>query len=55
MTLPPRASLPSLIPESAPFSAEQRVWLNGLFAGLLFRSGGRHRLSGRWRGRQWWG
>ena len=35
MTLPPRASLPSLIPESAPFSAEQRVWLNGLFAGLL--------------------
>ena len=31
----PRAPLPSLIPESAPFSAEQRVWLNGLFAGLL--------------------
>src|SRR5712671_3528358 len=27
--------IPSLIPESAPFSAEQRVWLNGLFAGLL--------------------
>ena len=27
--------LPSLIPESAPFSAEQRIWLNGLFAGLL--------------------
>jgi sulfite reductase (NADPH) flavoprotein alpha-component len=26
---------PSLIPETAPFSAEQRVWLNGLFAGLL--------------------
>jgi sulfite reductase (NADPH) flavoprotein alpha-component len=35
MTLPPRAPLPSLIPESAPFSAEQRVWLNGLFGGLL--------------------
>src|SRR5262245_58177587 len=35
MILPPRAPLPSLIPESAPFSAEQRVWLNGLFAGLL--------------------
>src|SRR5215468_6407302 len=35
MTLPPRPSLLSLIPESAPFSAEQRVWLNGLFAGLL--------------------
>src|SRR5215468_8475267 len=27
--------MPSLIPESAPFSADQRVWLNGLFAGLL--------------------
>ena len=27
--------IPSLIPETAPFSAEQRVWLNGLFAGLL--------------------
>src|SRR6266481_5051613 len=35
MIMPPRAPLPSLIPESAPFSAEQRVWLNGLFAGLL--------------------
>ena len=33
MMQPPNA--PSLIPESAPFSAEQRVWLNGLFAGLL--------------------
>ena len=31
----PRMTLPTLIPESAPFSAEQRVWLNGLFAGLL--------------------
>src|ERR1700694_4685528 len=27
--------MPSLIPESAPFSTEQRVWLNGLFAGLM--------------------
>ncbi|HUC46724.1 MAG TPA: sulfite reductase subunit alpha, partial [Hyphomicrobiaceae bacterium] len=25
----------TLIPESAPFSAEQRAWLNGFFAGLL--------------------
>jgi sulfite reductase (NADPH) flavoprotein alpha-component len=33
MSLPPR--MPSLIPENAPFSAEQRVWLDGLFAGLL--------------------
>ena len=30
-----RPPIPSLIPETAPFSAEQRVWLNGLFAGLL--------------------
>src|SRR5262249_33765192 len=30
----PRAPLPSLIPESAPFCAAQRVWLHGLFAGL---------------------
>src|SRR5438105_14207819 len=29
------ARMPSLIPENAPFSTEQRVWLNGLFAGLL--------------------
>jgi sulfite reductase (NADPH) flavoprotein alpha-component len=27
--------LPSLIPETAPFSTEQRLWLDGLFAGLL--------------------
>ncbi len=26
---------PSLIPESAPFTAEQREWLNGFFAGLV--------------------
>ena len=30
----PPASVP-LIPESAPFSPEQRAWLNGFFAGLL--------------------
>jgi sulfite reductase (NADPH) flavoprotein alpha-component len=33
MSLPPRMA--SLIPENAPFSAEQRVWLDGLFAGLM--------------------
>ena len=27
--------IPSLLPESAPFSAEQRAWLNGFFAGYL--------------------
>src|SRR5262245_39714666 len=26
---------PSLVPESAPFSPEQRAWLNGFFAGMI--------------------
>ena len=26
---------PSLIPETAPFTPEQRAWLNGFFAGLV--------------------
>ena len=30
--LPP---IPPLLPESAPFSPEQRAWLNGFFAGFL--------------------
>lgn len=29
----------SLIPESAPFSTDQRAWLNGLFAGLISLDG----------------
>ncbi len=29
----------SLIPETAPFSADQRAWLNGLFAGLISSDG----------------
>ena len=33
MSISPR--IPSLIPESAPFTPEQRVWLNGLFAGMI--------------------
>jgi len=37
-TTPP--PIPSLIPDSAPFSAEQRTWLNGFFAGLLSLDGG---------------
>jgi sulfite reductase (NADPH) flavoprotein alpha-component len=32
-TLPP--PIPALLPESAPFTAEQRAWLNGFFAGYL--------------------
>ena len=35
MSASPRPPIPSLIPESAPFTAEQRSWLNGLFAGLF--------------------
>lgn len=32
-SLPP--PLPTLVPESAPFTPEQRAWLNGFFAGLI--------------------
>ena len=37
----------SLLPETAPFSTEQRLWLNGLFAGLMsLEAGGVTALSG---------
>src|SRR6266567_3546340 len=42
-TTPP--PIPSLIPETAPFSPEQRTWLNGFFAGLLSLDGGVNPLS----------
>jgi sulfite reductase (NADPH) flavoprotein alpha-component len=35
MSMTTRPPIPSFIPESAPFSPEQRTWLNGLFAGLF--------------------
>jgi sulfite reductase (NADPH) flavoprotein alpha-component len=35
MSMTPRLSVPSLIPESAPFTPEQRAWLNGLFAAVF--------------------
>jgi sulfite reductase (NADPH) flavoprotein alpha-component len=35
MSLTSRLPMPSFIPESAPFTPEQRTWLNGLFAGLF--------------------
>jgi sulfite reductase (NADPH) flavoprotein alpha-component len=35
--LPP--PIPSLLPETAPFSEEQRAWLNGFFAGLISLDG----------------
>ena len=42
-TAPP--PLPSLIPETAPFSPEQRTWLNGFLAGLLSLDTGLNPLS----------
>ena len=35
MNSPMRPPLAAIVPESAPFTAEQRAWLNGFFAGLL--------------------
>jgi sulfite reductase (NADPH) flavoprotein alpha-component len=35
MTVTAQPVLPSLVPETAPFSDEQRAWLNGFFAGLV--------------------
>lgn len=35
MNAPIRPPLSSIVPQNAPFSAEQRNWLNGFFAGLL--------------------
>src|SRR5262245_47440590 len=35
--LPP--PIPTLVPETAPFSPEQRAWLNGFFAGLVSLDG----------------
>ena len=35
MSVTPRSPIPSFIPKSAPFTAEQRLWLNGLFAGVF--------------------
>jgi sulfite reductase (NADPH) flavoprotein alpha-component len=35
MSVTPRPPMPSFIPESAPFTPEQRLWLNGLFAGMF--------------------
>src|SRR5262249_34985373 len=35
MNSPIRPPLSAIIPESAPFTTEQRQWLNGFFSGLL--------------------
>ncbi len=35
MTIQPKAPFPVVIPETAPFTPEQRSWLNGFVAGLV--------------------
>src|SRR5262249_29619051 len=40
MSLSTRPPFPTLIAENAPFTPEQREWLNGFFAGLLSLDGG---------------
>ena len=40
-----RPPIPSLVPETAPFTAEQRAWLNGFFAGLSLDGDGVTALS----------
>src|SRR5262245_17130223 len=45
MSAAPRPPIPQLIPDSAPFTPEQRTWLNGFFAGLVSLEGGVTALS----------
>jgi sulfite reductase (NADPH) flavoprotein alpha-component len=45
MSVTPRPPIPSFLPENAPFSPEQRAWLDGLFAGLFGLEGGVTPLS----------
>jgi sulfite reductase (NADPH) flavoprotein alpha-component len=45
MNLPTRPPLPTIIPDSAPFSPEQRAWLNGFFAGFVSLDDGVTALS----------
>src|SRR5436309_2005252 len=45
MTQSASPPIPALIPENAPFTVEQRTWLNGFFAGLFGLTGGVSPLS----------
>ena len=45
MSITPRPPLPSFLPENAPFTPEQRAWLDGLFAVLFGLEGGVTPLS----------
>ena len=40
MSIAPRPPIPDLFPENAPFTPEQRTWLNGFFAGFISLEGG---------------
>jgi sulfite reductase (NADPH) flavoprotein alpha-component len=42
---PPRPPIPSIIPDTAPFTPAQRAWLNGLFAGVFGLEGSATPLS----------
>jgi len=46
MSVSQRPPIPSFIPDSAPFTIEQRTWLNGLFAGVFGLEEGVTPLSG---------
>jgi sulfite reductase (NADPH) flavoprotein alpha-component len=45
MSMTPRSPIPSFLPENAPFTPQQRAWLDGLFAGLFGLEGGVTPLS----------
>src|SRR3954447_5472030 len=45
MSITPRPPIPSFLPKNAPFTPEQRAWLNGLFAGTFGLEGGVTPLS----------
>ena len=45
MSVAPRPPIPSFLPESAPFTPQQRAWLDGLFAGVFGLEGGVTPLS----------
>jgi sulfite reductase (NADPH) flavoprotein alpha-component len=45
MSISQRPPIPAFIPDHAPFTSEQRTWLNGLFAGLISLDDGVTALS----------
>jgi sulfite reductase (NADPH) flavoprotein alpha-component len=45
MSITPRPQIPSFLPETAPFTPQQRAWLDGLFAGVFGLEGGVTPLS----------